>query len=98
MRRVSHFLAAFLLAGGASPAIAKDVTGTWTWMGREGAGITLEVVQVGSNVDFQLEISRGAPSYNSGYIKGSFELANGVGIFRTTQHGDCEITFTFSGR
>lgn len=56
-------------------------------------------VQSGKQVYFQLELARGAPSYNSGWIDGEFELQNSAGIFRThTESGTCELSFRFDGQ
>ena len=50
-------------------------------------------------VRFQLELARGAPSYNSGWIEGEFNLRGDVGVFRRqTESGVCEIGFQFKSK
>ena len=47
---------------------------------------------------FQLDVSRGAPSYNSGYIKEEeITFENNVATYKKTSgwRGTCEITFEF---
>lgn len=43
---------------------------------------------------FQLDVNRGAPSYNMGYIEGEFTFSNGVASYETTEYHDlCRLTF-----
>ena len=80
---------------------AGSVTGSWASHGSvESGGLWLKTIQIGKKVQFQLEISRGAPSYNSGFIEGKFNLHSGQGIFKLKSNqdesSDCEINFSFS--
>jgi hypothetical protein len=76
---------------------AQTFTGTWQWTGAHESGMSLKTLRVGDRVRFQLEVSRGAPSYNSGYIEGAFPLAGSRGTFSSAgREAGCEITFVFS--
>ncbi len=73
----------------------QNVTGTWSWSGENESGGYLKTIQTENKVQFQLEIMRGAPSYNHGLIDGEFNLDGNVGIFQTNEYGSCEIFFDF---
>ncbi len=78
---------------------ATGVTGSWEYHGPAESGVWLMTVQSGKQVRFQLEIARGAPSYNTGWIEGEFELLGNAGTFRAhTDGGLCEIAFHFTAR
>lgn len=77
-------------------ADANDFTGTWEYHGPSEAAMWLKTHQMGNKVRFQLEISRGAPSYNSGWIEGKFLLKGNSGIFQSVEYSDCAIKFKFS--
>jgi hypothetical protein len=74
---------------------AQTVTGTWGWSGENESGGYLKTIQRGNKVQFQLEIYRGAPSYNSGSIDGEFDINGSTGAFNSTEFGVCEILFDF---
>lgn len=81
-----------------STCFAKDnqsysATGTWSRPGPKESGGYLLTIQKKNRVRFQLELQRGAPSYNSGFIEGEFELQGNKGSFRTDEFGPCEISF-----
>lgn len=81
-----------------SICVAKDnqsytATGTWSWTGPKGSGGYLLTFQKNNRVQFQLELQRGEPSYNSGFIEGEFKLQGNKGSFRTDEFGSCEISF-----
>lgn len=76
---------------------ATGATGSWEYRGPADSGAWLMTVQSDKRVYFQLEIARGAPSYNSGWIEGEFELQDNAGVFRAhTDGGLCEIAFRFT--
>ncbi|MET0553369.1 MAG: hypothetical protein ABW221_10050 [Vicinamibacteria bacterium] len=77
---------ALLVAGGAAPSR----TGTWT---RDGG--TLAVVEDAQGARFQLQLSRGAPSYNMGFVEGTLEIDAGRATYESPD-GECTITFTFA--
>lgn len=88
-----------LLLQVALPVAAEErgsLTGTWKWGNpRSGGGILL-VIEDTDSVTFQLELWRGAPSYNMGSLDGTVALKNGKGTFRSREDGDvCEIAFEF---
>ncbi|MDB5801422.1 MAG: hypothetical protein JWL63_2361 [Rhodocyclales bacterium] len=61
----------------------------------------LKTLQQGNQVRFQLELQRGGPSYNSGWIEGEFKLIGSSGKFSGGIDGTekpCEITFRFYRR
>jgi len=74
------------------------LTGTYVMPGRKGAGGTLRVRQVSStSIEFSLECNRGAPSYNSGFAKGTIDVLNGIASYHVTEfNGPCEIRFDFN--
>jgi hypothetical protein len=88
--------ASILLATSVGTAHAREVTGSWEYRGRASSGIWLKTLQEGKGVRFQLEIARGSPSYNSGWIQGTFDLEGSAGTFRGRDAG-CEISFQFVG-
>jgi hypothetical protein len=96
----ARFLTALLSLAAAS-ALAKDRvsrTGTWTCGSPQRGGGTLLVVDRGKSLDFQLELWRGAPSYNEGSLAGTVSLENDRGTFHTGEgEGACEIAFEFRG-
>jgi hypothetical protein len=89
-------IVAFLFSFPEAPVMAMDVTGTWEYYGPAESGLWLKTKQRGNHIRFQLELQRGAPSYNSGWIEGEFELRDKSGSFqRNTDSGVCEIAFRF---
>lgn len=89
------YLFVFLIYAGAAEA-TLTYTGTWEYRGSGESGLWLVTEQKGNVVKFQLEISRGAPSYNSGWIEGEFLLKGNKGTFRSDNNGPCEISFSFT--
>lgn len=93
-----RFLAtvAVLLLSTMGTAMATNVSGSWEYNGPAESGKWLKTEQRGNQVRFQLELQRGAPSYNSGWIEGEFELRDKLGTFqRKGDSGLCEIAFRF---
>ena len=79
-----------------SPLAPSDsLTGSWTWRGLNEASGYLQTIQSSERVQFQLELQRGAPSYNSGFMEGEFTLRGKKGVFQTKEYGNCEIKFVF---
>lgn len=80
----------------------QSFTGSWAVEGSdtEAGGAWLDTEQVNNTVKFSLEISLGAPSYNTGWMGGEFELDGNVGHFRKEMGygGVCEISFYFSAK
>jgi hypothetical protein len=95
MRRASYTIFALLFCIAPGLAIAGNATGSWDYHGPAESGMWLLTEQQGQTVHFQLETQRGAPSYNSGWIEGAFELHGDSGTFKSTEYGACEITFKF---
>ncbi len=96
----ARFLALLLgLAAALSSASGGDLhTGTWTWGSPQKGGGSLLVLDRGKNIDFQLELWRGGPSYNEGSLEGSVPLEGEKGTFRAGKGDDaCEIAFEFRG-
>lgn len=90
---VALAVAVVLLAGGAA---TPSRTGTWTWGGdAKEAGGTLAVVDDGEGTRFQLQLSRGAPSYNMGFLEGSLTVEGGRATYRS-RDGACAIAFDFA--
>lgn len=95
MRFTPLIIRVFLLTG-CGTAYANDVTGSWAYKGQAESGMWLKTEATGHKVRFQLEIARGAPFYNSGWIEGEFDLNGTSGVFQTSEYGNCEITFKFT--
>jgi len=74
---------------------AQEFTGTWERRGENESGMWLKSREESGIVKFQLEISRGAPSYNSGFLEGEFVLKGAGGVFSSKEVGNCEISFRF---
>ena len=96
MRHSPSSLVGLLLSVWLSAAVAGNATGTWEYQGPAKSGMWLKTRQVGHRVRFQMEIARGEPSFNSGWIEGQFELNGTSGVFETNEHGHCEIKFQFA--
>jgi len=96
MKSKSSLFLAMAISTVLGTAHAGDVTGSWEYAGPAQSGMWLTTKQMEGKVRFQLEIARGAPSYNSGWIEGEFELAGTVGVFRRIEGGACEISFEFA--
>jgi uncharacterized protein len=80
-------------------AQAQTITGTWQWNGRNDSGMLLKTIRVDSKVRFQLEVARGAPSYDSGYVEGEFTLKGARGTFTSAGKPEgCEIAFSFQSK
>jgi hypothetical protein len=78
-----------------SSASENEITGTWEYSGPSESGLWLKTLQNGNVVHFQLEISRGAPAYNSGWIEGDFTLSGTSGVFQSSEYNTCTIVFEF---
>lgn len=89
------FLVAGVLAVFSAGVSAGTVTGTWSWTGPNDSGRWLRTIQSKNTVRFQLELARGGPSYNTGFIEGEFELRGNKGTFRSPEYSGCEIGFVF---
>jgi len=87
-------LAAVLLAANVY-ADTHSITGSWSWHEANDAGGWLKTIQSGHTVRFQLELSRGAPSYNMGWVEGEFTLNDNRGTFHSDEFGACELHFSF---
>jgi hypothetical protein len=78
-------------------AFAENFTGTWGSRAAPEVDFSeLKVIHRGNSIQFQLEMSIGPPSYNSGFIAGSFDLKKNVGIFVEGKPSDCSLIFTFT--
>jgi hypothetical protein len=78
-----------------SPKKEKWQVKEWVWGGANDASAWLRTQQRGNTIKFDLELSRGAPSYNSGELSGEFSLNHRIGIYHSDQFGDCTIVFAF---
>jgi hypothetical protein len=96
MRPTPSALSVLALAITIGVAHAADVTGSWEYSGPAQSGLWLKTRQAGDKVRFQLELARGAPSYNSGWLEGEIKLAGTTGVFRSNENGACEIAFEFA--
>lgn len=89
-------MAVVVLAGGGGTA-PPSWTGTWTWGGgaSDAAGGTLAVVDEAAGTRFQLQLSRGAPSFNMGFLEGALAIEDGRATWRSDD-GACAIAFAFA--
>lgn len=83
----------------AASANAQDVTESkaWEWRGGTEAGAWLKTERRGNRVRFELEINRGAPSYNMGLASGEFTIRHHLGIYQSDEYPDCVLAFAFVG-
>ena len=73
--------------------------GTWRRSYRASASGELKVVPGKSDAEFELELWRGAPSYNSGFAAGRIFLKDGRWSWETKEFdGLCRLVFTFEPR
>jgi len=73
--------------------------GTWRRSNGTFALGELKVIPGRDNAEFELEVSRGAPSYNSGIAAGRMVLENGRWSWETREHdGLCRLVFAFEQR
>lgn len=93
----AFFLGMFVLPAQSQTATGTGTgTGTWSWKGPNHSSGVLRTMQTTSAVRFQLELQRGAPTFNSGFIEGEFALVGTQGIFRgEKEYDECEIIFNF---
>ena len=52
--------------------------------------------QEGDSISFDLYVCAGAPNYNTGELYGTLEIANGKGLFKSSEFGNCVLDFTFT--
>jgi len=95
MRRLLLLVSVLLFPFLVDTADANNFTGTWEYHGPAKSGMWLKTLQNGNEIRFQLEIARGAPSYNSGWIEGKFLLKGSSGVFQSSEYGKCAIKFEF---
>lgn len=79
---------------------APSYTGTWRKgvEAESGSGGVILIKNFKNQVKFQLELWLGPPSYNSGFIEGSFELTDGKGTFQnktSLEKSSCVLEFVF---
>jgi hypothetical protein len=87
-------MALVLLAGGGGAP--PSWTGTWTWGGdAKVAGGTLAVRDDEEGTRFQLQISRGLPTGNMGFLEGRLTVEDGRATYRSPD-GTCAIAFAFA--
>ena len=85
-----------LLAGGSAPA-PRSLTGTWEWGSfATGSGV-LVVIDDADGTRFQLQLSRGEPVNNLGFLEGRLTVKDGLATHvRRDGQSHCEITFRFA--
>jgi hypothetical protein len=99
VRPVVRLLYLALLLCASSAATAQPFTGRWEQRGQNESGLWLVTEQIKNTVKFEIALSRGAPSYNSGWIQGEVELKGNLGHFnKITESGVCEISFRFEAK
>jgi hypothetical protein len=91
---IAAALAMALLAGGAAPG--HPLTGTWEWGSDETGGGVLRVIDDAKGTRFQLQLSRGAPTYNMGFLEGRLLVKDGRATHvRRNERFQCAIAFRF---
>jgi hypothetical protein len=73
------------------------LAGTYIRPGRKGAAGTLLVRQMSpTKIEFSLECNRGAPSYNSGFARGTIDVIDRIASYHVNEfNGPCELLFDF---
>lgn len=76
---------------------SKKIEGTYLkGNAKNGGGYLAVQEKEGNTLKFQLNLYRGMPSNNSGYLEGEMTYENNVAIYSSTEYGECTITFEFS--
>lgn len=92
--------ASLLIWIAAMPAGASDapLTGTWERGNPEKGGGILRIIEEAGETRFQLELWRGAPSYNMGWLEGKLSVKDAKASF-VKREADwiCQIDFVFDG-
>ncbi len=106
--RATSFSIFALILGMPLTSIAKDkprvamkspaLTGTYILKRTKGAVGSLLVRQLSpTSIEFELECNRGAPSYNSGMVRATIDVLDGIAVHRVSEFGGpCEIKLTFT--
>lgn len=92
--------ALLLVCLAAAPAVASDgpLTGTWERGSPEKGGGILRIIEEARETRFQLELWRGAPSYNMGWLEGKLSVKDAKASFlKRDADGTCKIDFSFDG-
>ena len=89
----------FFLSCTSLSAIGKDKSEVkdWEWRGAGESGAWLHTEKLGTNIQFNLELNRGAPSYNSGVISGEFLIEHHLGFYQPRELPKCTLIFAFVG-
>jgi hypothetical protein len=80
----------------------SSVTGTWSWQDKLDNEINLKTSQSGNSVHFQLDLTKSSWkngeifNKNFGFLDGKFLLYKNKGVFRSSEFGQCEISFVFT--
>jgi hypothetical protein len=75
------------------------LTGTYSLRGRGDSGAILRVNQFSAHqIEFEMECRRGAPSYNTGAVRGTIDVIDGIAIYSVGEFGGpCKFKFNFKG-
>lgn len=83
------------VSAGASDA---SLTGTWERGNPEKGGGVLRIIDEAGVATFQLELWRGAPSYNMGWLEGKLSVKGALASFvKREANSTCQIDFAFDG-
>jgi hypothetical protein len=95
---LKHGVLLSLVLAGPLTGDSAPLTGTWRSGDSEKGGGIILVIEGADGADFQLELWRGAPSYNMGSLEGHVNIMEGRGVFETqVDPWVCRIDFEFSG-
>jgi len=88
----------FLLVTTLAGAAEAPLTGTWDHGNPEKGGGVLRVIEEAGEIRFQIELWRGAPSYNMGWLEGKLSVKDAKASF-VKREADwiCQIDFVFDG-
>ena len=99
MTRAIILILAALTASQQSASTRAPEMGTWR---RTNGAVflgELKVIPAKDAAEFELDVSRGEPSYNSGFAAGRMVLKSGQWSWETKEHdGLCRLVFTFEQR
>ena len=93
MKRLA--LPLLLLSCSTAAATGAPETADWQWQGPAESAASLHTERSGNRVRFELELNRGAPSYNSGIASGELVLNGHLGIYQPVDYPKCALVFVF---
>jgi hypothetical protein len=85
-----------------SVSFSKNLTGNYAITGNNGNECGINILEWGNNlIEFEISCSRGAPSFNQGFLHDTVKIINNKATYRNSEYSDnkdtCIITLSFQG-